>query len=135
MPGLAHAVRAALVLLHENGVIALSAETEASNGERGIKRQAGVGFGSRLLHPAEIGKAPAKTKCITGKLGLSPMARRNLVTASSFASRRSSAALEKFIQIHARGSRGESRSASFSSRSVSSEWPSNILAKPISARD
>jgi hypothetical protein len=45
------------------------------------------------------------------------------------------AALEKFIQIHARGSRGESRSASFSSRSVSSAWLSNILAKPIFARD
>jgi hypothetical protein len=43
MPCLAHDVRTALV-----EVVALSAETEASDGERGIKRQAGVGFGSRL---------------------------------------------------------------------------------------
>src|SRR6478736_3607426 len=51
--GLAHAVHDALALLQENGIVALSAETKTANGEHGLKRQPGLGFGPRLHQLAE----------------------------------------------------------------------------------
>jgi hypothetical protein len=47
-PGLAHAVHDALVLLQVGRIIALRGEIETADGERGIKRQSGVGFSLRL---------------------------------------------------------------------------------------
>src|SRR6476620_8806967 len=60
--GLAHAVHEALALLQENGIVALSAETKTANGEHGLKRQPGLGFGPRLLQLAEIGQSGGEKK-------------------------------------------------------------------------
>ena len=84
---------------------------------------------------SKLARAAANQKWVSGKSRLSPMARRNQATASSSAPRYSFALPEKCIHAHALLSRGESRSASCSSPSVSSARPANIFAKPIKPRE